>query len=238
MKTTEKLASGWLLLLGFMFLLLTSAALLDNGSTQNQNMQTCTTSSVNEARDAALGGLILGVPSVLLGGLLALGVYRDRQQEKKIIAQASDRLQSTFFRLIKANNGYITVLQFAMAGQLTATAARQYLNQKAKDFDATFDVSNEGAISYYFPGLNTPSIPASSSSIKDNEQQFNIILEDCGSNKIAVIKVIQELTDLSLKQAKDLVESTPIVFKTEIAEVIAQDIKNQLEELGAKVTVL
>lgn len=237
MKTAEKLASGWLLLLGFSFLLLPGAALLDNGSTQNQNLQTCTTSSVNEARDAALGGLILGVPSALLGGLLALGVYRDRQQEKKVIAQkASDRLQSTFFKLLQANNGYITVLQFAMAGQLTATAAKQYLNQKAKDFDATFDVSNEGAISYYFPGLNAPSIPASSFIV--NEQQFNIILEDCGSNKIAVIKVIREITDLSLKQVKDLVESTPIVFKTEIAEVIAQDIKKQLEEIGAKVTVL
>lgn len=238
MKTAEKLASGWLLLLGCLFLLLSGGGMVNNNSPQNQSMLICSTPNANEAQNNLVGGLILGIPSVLLGGLLAVGTYRDRQQEKKIIAQASDRLQSTFFRLIKANNGYITVLQFAMAGQLTATAARQYLNQKAKDFDATFDVSNEGAISYYFPGLNTPSIPASSSSIKDNEQQFNIILEDCGSNKIAVIKVIQELTDLSLKQAKDLVESTPIVFKTEIAEVIAQDIKNQLEELGAKVTVL
>lgn len=238
MKTTEKLASGWLLLLGFMFLLLTSAALLDKGSTQNQNIQTCTTSSVNEARDAALGGLILGVPSVLLGGLLAIGAYRESQQEKKVIAQqASDRLQSTFFRLIKANNGYITVLQFAMEAQLTATAAKQYLNEKAKEFDATFDVSNEGAISYYFSGLNIPSIPAFSSVAKAHKQ-FNIILEDCGSNKLAVIKVVRELTDLSLKQAKDLVESTPIVIKTGIAEVIAQDIKKQFEEVGAKVSIL
>lgn len=237
MKTTEKLASGWLLLLGFSFLLLPGAAVLDKGSTQNQNMQTCTTSSVNEARDTALGGLILGVPSALLGGLLALGVYRESQQEKKIIAQqASDRLQSTFFRLIEANNGYITVLQLAMAGQLTATAAKQYLNEKAQDFDATFDVSNEGTISYYFPGLNSPSIPTASSIAKDHK--FNIILEDCGSNKLAVIKVIRELTGLGLKQAKDLVESTPIVVKTGIAGVIAQDVKKQLEEVGAKVRIL
>ncbi len=236
MKTTEKLASGWLLLLGFAFLLLPGAALLDNGSTQN-HMQTCTTSTGNEARDAALGGLILGVPSVLLGGLLALGAYRDRQQEKKAIAQqASDRLQSTFFRLIKANNGYINVLQFAMEGQLTATAAKQYLNEKAQEFDATFDVSNEGAISYYFPGLNTPSISAASFIAK--EHKFNIILEDYGSNKLAVIKAIRELTDLNLKQAKDLVESTPIVIKTGIAGVVAQDIKKQFEEVGAKVSIL
>lgn len=234
MKTAEKIASGWLLLLGFVFLLL-PASTLDRGSKQNQNMPICSTPNVNEARDSAIGGLILGVPSVLLGGWLALGAYRQGQQEKKAIAQpAGDRLHSAFFRLLQAGNGYITILQFALETQLTATAARQYLDEKAKEFDATFDVSNEGAISYYFPGLNTAYIPASSS---DNKQQFDIILEDSGKNKIAVIKVIRELTSLGLKEAKDLVESTPTVLKTKVAKAVAEDIKKQLEEVGAKVSI-
>ena len=126
-------------------------------------------------------------------------------------------------------------MQFALETQLTATAARQYLDEKAKEFDATFDVSNEGAISYYFPGLNTAYIPASSS---DNKQQFDIILEDSGKNKIAVIKVIRELTDLDLKEAKYLVESTPTVLKTKVVKAVAEDIKKQIEEVGAKVTIL
>ena len=235
MKTVEKIASGWLLLLGFVFLLL-PASTLDRGSTQNQNMPICSTPNVNEARDTAIGGLILGVPSVLLGGWLALGAYRQGQQEKKVIAQqAGDRLHSAFFELLQAGNGYITILQFALEAQLTATAAKQYLDERAKEFDATFDVSNEGAISYYFPGLNTAYIAASSS---DNKQQFDIILENSGKNKIAVIKVIRELTDLGLKEAKDLVESTPTVLKTKVVKVVAEDIKKQLEEVGAKVTIL
>lgn len=74
MKTAEKLASGWLLLLEFAFLMLPSAALIDKNSTQNQTMSSCRTPDVEG--DTALGGLILGVPSVLLGGWLALGAYR------------------------------------------------------------------------------------------------------------------------------------------------------------------
>lgn len=238
MKTAEKIASGWLLLLGFVFLLL-PASTVDRGSKQNQNMPICSTPNVNEARDTAIGGLILGVPSVLLGGWLALGAYRQGQQEKKAIAQqAGDRLHSTFFRLLQAGNGYITILQFALEAQLTATAARQYLDEKAKEFDATFDVSNEGAISYYFPGLNTAYIPAATPITVDNKHQFDIILEDSGKNRIAVIKVITELTDFGLKEAKYLGESTPTVLKTKVAKALAQDIKKQLEEVGAKVTIL
>lgn len=235
MKTAEKLASGWLLLLGLVFLLLPASTYVDRGSKQNQNMPICTTPNVNEARDTAIGGLILGVPSVLLGGLLALGAYRQGQQEKAIAQQAGDRLQSTFFRLLQAGNGYITILQFAMEAHLTATAARQYLDERAKEFDATFDVSHEGAISYYFPGLNTIHIPISSSA---NKQQFDIILENSGKNKIAVIKLIRQLTNLGLKEAKDLVESTPTVLKTKVVKAVAEDIKKQIEEVGAKVTIL
>lgn len=162
MKTAEKLASGWLLLLGFVFLMLPGTALHDKNSTQKQTIPLCSTPDVDEARDSAMGGLILGVPSVLLGGWLALGAYRQEQQEKAI-KQAGDRFHSTFFRLIQAGNGSITVFNFAMAAQLTATAAKQYLDEKAKEFDATFAVSNEGVISYYFPGASISYIADSSS---------------------------------------------------------------------------
>lgn len=237
MKTAEKLASGWLLLLGFVFLMLPGTALHDKNSTQKQTMPLCSTPNVDAARDSAMGGLILGVPSVLLGGCwLALGVYRQQQQEKAL-KQAGDRFHSTFFRLIQAGNGSITVFNFAMAAQLTATAAKQYLDEKAKEFDATFVVSNEGVISYYFPSVNTSYIADSSSTAVDTNQ-FDIILEDSGKNKITVIKVIRELTSLDLKEAKDLVEATPTVIKRELHRLIAEEIKKQLEEVGAKVTIL
>lgn len=125
-----------------------------------------------------------------------------------------------------------------MAAQLTATAAKQYLDHKAKEFDATFDVSNDGVISYYFPGASTSYIAASSSTTAVDTNQFDIILENSGKNKIAVIKVIRKLIGLDLKQAKDLVEATPTVIKRELTRLIAEDIKKQLEEVGAKVTIL
>lgn len=202
-------------------------------------MPICSTPDVNEARNNLVGGLILGVPSVLLGSWLALGAYRQGQQDKKAIAcLLSDRLHFTFLRLLQTGNGYITVFQFALEAQLTAIAARQFLDEKAKEFDANFEVSNEGTISYYFPGLNTAYIATSTTVTGKDKNQFNIILEDSGNNKIAVIKAIRELTGLGLKEAKDLVESTPTIVRTGVARVIAQDLKYQLEELGAKVRIL
>lgn len=237
MKTAEKLASGWLLLLGFAFLMLPSTALHDKNSTQKQTMPLCSTPNVDEVRDSAIGGLILGVPSVLLGGWLALGLYRQGQQEKAIAQPTGDRFQSTFFRLIQSGNGYITVFHFAMEAQLTATAAKRYLDQKAKEFDATFDVSNEGVISYYFPGVSSSYIAAPGSTAVDTNQ-FDVILENSGKNKIAVIRVIREFIDLDLKEAKNLVEATPTVMRRNLTRLIAEDIKKQLEEVGAKVTIL
>ena len=107
MKTAEKIASGWLLLLGFVFLLL-PVSILERGSNQNQNMPICSTPNVNEARDTAIGGLILGVPSVLLGGWLALGAYRQGQQEKKAIA--SSLLFLSYFKQAMAISRFCSLL--------------------------------------------------------------------------------------------------------------------------------
>jgi len=97
MKTAEKLASCWLLLLRCVFLLLPSGEMIDKNSTQNQIMPICSKPDINEARNNLVGGLILGIPSVFLGSWLALGAYRQKHQDKKAIAQqASDHLHSTF----------------------------------------------------------------------------------------------------------------------------------------------
>ena len=92
----------------------------------------------------ALGGFVLGLPAAAWGGWLARRLYRQRQQE------AIDRLYSTFYRLLKEGNGKITVMRFALEAQLSAAVAKQYLDEKAKEFDADFGVSEEGGIFYYF----------------------------------------------------------------------------------------
>ncbi|GAC1470556.1 MAG: hypothetical protein NVSMB70_15590 [Chamaesiphon sp.] len=52
--------------------------------------------------------------------------------------------------MLKENHGHITVLRLTMEAKITASLAKQYLDELAKEFDATFDVSDEGVISYYF----------------------------------------------------------------------------------------
>ncbi len=159
MKTAGKLASGWLLTLGFMFLTISVSAVLNKSAMQNASgrlplefEQEFDAPNATYADDnAAVGGLVFGVPSLALGGWLAFGLYRESQQEKKTInQQTSDRLQSIFYRMLQENNGRITVLSFAMQSQLAASNAREYLDERATEFHANFKVSEDGAISYHF----------------------------------------------------------------------------------------
>lgn len=160
MKTGEKLAAGWLLTLGFMFLSLSASAVLQKNSIQKVNIwiqgevesiPSISTDEISKIDNTAVGGLIFGVPSFLLGGWLALGLYRQSQQEKKAInQQVNDHLQSLFYRIIQENNGRVTLLGFAMQSQLPASVAKQYLDDQAKLFNANFKISEEGGISYHF----------------------------------------------------------------------------------------
>ncbi len=71
----------------------------------------------------------------------------------------------------------------------------------------------------------------------EEKTEFDVILADVGAKKIQVIKVVRELTGLGLKEAKDLVESTPKALKEGIGKEEAESIKKQLEEAGAKIEV-
>ena len=65
--------------------------------------------------------------------------------------------------------------------------------------------------------------------------EFSVILKSAGQAKINVIKAVRSITDLGLKEAKELVDSAPKALKEGVSESEANDIKNQLEEAGAEV---
>jgi large subunit ribosomal protein L7/L12 len=71
----------------------------------------------------------------------------------------------------------------------------------------------------------------------EEQTEFDVILADGGAKKIQVIKVVRELTNLGLKEAKDLVEGAPKPLKEGVSKDEAADIKKKLEEAGAKVEV-
>ena len=69
------------------------------------------------------------------------------------------------------------------------------------------------------------------------QTEFTVTLKDAGGNKIGVIKAVREVTNLGLKEAKDLVDGAPKVVKEGVSKADADNIKKKLEEAGAKVEV-
>ncbi len=68
----------------------------------------------------------------------------------------------------------------------------------------------------------------------EEKSEFDVVLAEVGSNKIAVIKAVREITGLGLKEAKDLVEGAPKAVKEGVAKAEAEDLKKKLEAAGAK----
>lgn len=67
------------------------------------------------------------------------------------------------------------------------------------------------------------------------KSSFNVVLKDGGSSKIAVIKVVKEITGLGLKEAKDIVDGAPKAVKENVAKADAEKMKADLEAAGATV---
>jgi len=71
----------------------------------------------------------------------------------------------------------------------------------------------------------------------EEQTVFNVELSEAGSNKIGVIKVIREITQKGLKEAKDLVDAAPKIVKEGVGKEEAESIKKKLEEAGAKASL-
>ncbi|MYC35026.1 MAG: 50S ribosomal protein L7/L12 [Chloroflexi bacterium] len=83
-------------------------------------------------------------------------------------------------------------------------------------------------------GIVTDDAP---SAADEDQTEFTITLADFGANKINVIKAVREVTDLGLREAKELVESAPTRVKEGVNKEEADTIKGKLEEAGATVQV-
>ncbi len=69
------------------------------------------------------------------------------------------------------------------------------------------------------------------------QTEFTVTLKEAGTNKIGVIKAVREVTNLGLKEAKDLVDGAPKTVKEGVSKADAESMKKKLEEAGAKVEV-
>ncbi len=71
----------------------------------------------------------------------------------------------------------------------------------------------------------------------EEQTEFDVILKAAGSSKLAVVKLVKELTSLGLKEAKELVDGAPKPVKEQITKEEAESLKKQLEEAGAEVEI-
>ena len=77
--------------------------------------------------------------------------------------------------------------------------------------------------------------PAAGAAEAEEKTEFDVVLEGFGDNKIQVIKAVRELTNLGLKEAKEVVEGAPKAVAEGVNKEKAEEIKGKLEEVGAKV---
>ena len=76
---------------------------------------------------------------------------------------------------------------------------------------------------------------AGAAEVAEEKSSFDVVLKAAGANKLAIVKLVKELTGLGLKEAKDMVDAAPSVLKEGAAKDEAEAMKKQLEEGGAEV---
>lgn len=109
-------------------------------------------------------------------------------------------------------------------------------SELVKQIEETFDVSATAAAAPIAMGMVSGAGAAQEA--EEEKTEFDLVLEEVPSDKkIAILKVVRGLTGLGLKEAKDMVESTPKNIKEAISKEDAEAGKKQLEEAGAKVSL-
>ncbi|MEW6610497.1 MAG: 50S ribosomal protein L7/L12 [Patescibacteria group bacterium] len=108
------------------------------------------------------------------------------------------------------------------------------LAELVKVLEAKFGVSAAAPVVAAVPA---PGVAANAEEAEEEKSSFNIELAEAGANKIAVIKVVREVTGKGLKDAKDLVDGAPKVLKEGATKQEAEEMKKKLEEAGAKVNL-
>jgi large subunit ribosomal protein L7/L12 len=106
-------------------------------------------------------------------------------------------------------------------------------SELVKQIEEAFGVSAAPAV-----GVAIAGPAAAVAEVVEEKTEFDAILESVPADKkIAVLKIVREITGLGLKEAKDLVEAAPKPVKEAVAKEAAEDIKKRIEEAGGKVSI-
>lgn len=103
------------------------------------------------------------------------------------------------------------------------------LSDLVKALEEEFDVTAQAAVAA------APAAAAGGEAAAEEKSEFDVVLKDAGEAKIKVIKAVKDITGIGLKDAKALVDEAPKAIKEGVAKDEAEDLKAQLEEVGATI---
>lgn len=103
------------------------------------------------------------------------------------------------------------------------------LNELVKAIEEKFGVSAAAM------AVAAPTAGGAGAAAEEEKTEFNVVLKDFGANKIAVIKVVREITGLGLAESKAMVESAPATVKENVAKEAAEEMVAKFKEAGATV---
>lgn len=107
------------------------------------------------------------------------------------------------------------------------------VSELSKRLEDKWGVTAAAPMAMPVPGAAAPAAGEAA----EEQTEFDVVLKEIGSQKIQVIKVVRAITNLGLKEAKDLVEGAPRAVKEGVSKAEAEDIKKQLEEVGAGIEI-
>ena len=118
---------------------------------------------------------------------------------------------------------------FSHLDSLTVLELADYI----KEFEQRYGISAAAAVPMAVPGA--AAAPGAEAKAEEAKTEFTVVLKSAGDKKINVIKIVREVTNLGLKEAKDLVDSAPKPVKENVPKEEAEAIKAKFEEAGATV---
>jgi len=103
-----------------------------------------------------------------------------------------------------------------------------------KEFEERYGIKAEMAA---MPAAGVAAAPAAAEAQAEEKTDFDIILKSVGPKKINVIKVVREVTDLGLKEAKEVVDKAPGEIKAGVSKEEADEIKKKFDDVGAEIEI-
>ena len=119
----------------------------------------------------------------------------------------------------------------ALGDQLVELTVKE-VNELAEYLKETHGIEPAAAAAVAFAG---PAAGGGDAAAAEEKTEFDVILKSAGGAKLAIVKLVKELTGLGLKEAKELVDGAPKAIKEGVAKDEAEGLKKQLEEAGAEV---